>query len=257
MGFLPQVSQNQALVAAVQHVRGAYGVKNQAAPRREGFQQQVHLGVVPQGLEVAHPLHGAPDSLLVEDPPVRQGYLHAQPVPDQAGKYLQLEPAHDLHMDPVPLPEKPQLGFFLFQKLQPRQGLGRVHPLGKLHPVGHYRRQHRGQGGFLRPQGLSCPGGGEPRHRRQGPGGGGVRKGKFLPGVQPQLQGLFFQGFAFQVSVGNGHPHPKLPAGNPEPGQPVSLGIPGDLIDPGPKFHWPGLFRGEPGQSVKKPLHPA
>ena len=205
---------------------------------------------------MAHPLHGAPDGLLVEDPPVFQCHLHAQPVPDQTGEDLQLDPAHNLYMDLVPLPQQAQLGLLLFQELQLRQGLSRVHPLGKLYPVGHHRLQCRGQGGFFRTQGLSCPGGSKARHRRQGPGGGGVGKGELLPGVQPELQGLFFQGFAFQVPVGNGHPHPKLPAGDPEPGQPVSLGVPGDFVYSGPELPGPDRFRAEPGKGVKKPLHP-
>ena len=69
------------------------------------------LGVVAQGLKVAHPHHRGGDGLLVEDAAGAEGYLQAEPVPDQAGEHLQLHGTHELQPD---LPgADPQLGLII------------------------------------------------------------------------------------------------------------------------------------------------
>ena len=65
--LLRQVGEDQPLPVPVQLVLGAGGVKAQAAARLPRLQQQMDLGVVAQGLKVAHPLHRLQNSLLIED----------------------------------------------------------------------------------------------------------------------------------------------------------------------------------------------
>ena len=54
------------------------------------------LSVVPQGLEVAHPLHRAGDGLPVDDVPGAKGDLRSKALPDEAGEDLQLDLSHEL-----------------------------------------------------------------------------------------------------------------------------------------------------------------
>ena len=60
-----QVREDQALPVAVQRVLGHDAVKAQAAPGGQRLQQQMHLGIVSQGLKVPDALHGVFDRLPV------------------------------------------------------------------------------------------------------------------------------------------------------------------------------------------------
>lgn len=67
VGLLRQMGEHQPLPVPVQHVLGAGGGQLQAAPPGERLQQQVNLGIVAQGLVVAHALHRGGDGLPVDD----------------------------------------------------------------------------------------------------------------------------------------------------------------------------------------------
>ena len=215
VGFLRQMGQNQILVVAVQNIQGAHRPKAQAAARLPGLQQQMHLGIVAQRLIVPHALHGVFNGFLVNDPPVLQRNVQAEALLHQASEYLQLYPAHDLHLDGIPLHQKMQLRVLFLQKPQLSEGRHRVHASGKPDPVGHYRLQ---QGAFslrLRAQSLSRPGFRHSCHRGNLPGGQGLRRGKFLPRVGSQLIDFLLPKLPLPVPVGKQLPHPQ--------------GAPGDL----------------------------
>lgn len=105
VGLLRQMGEDQVLVVPVQHVQGAHRVDDHTAALGQGLQQNVAFGVVAQGLEMPHPLHGAANGLLVENPPVIQRNVQPEALLHQAAEDFQLHPAHDLHMDLPILPE--------------------------------------------------------------------------------------------------------------------------------------------------------
>ena len=100
-----KMGENQVLIIPVQHIQGAHRVDDQSGASGEGLQEDVALGIVAQGLEVAHPLYGVLNGLLVENPPVVQGDVQPKPLKNQAAKDFQLDPAHDLHMNLPILPQ--------------------------------------------------------------------------------------------------------------------------------------------------------
>ena len=141
VGLFRQMRENQLLVIAVQYVRGAHRAEYQSAAPGQRLQQQVHLGIVAQGLKMAHTFHGIFNGFLIKNPPVIQPHVQRKPLLHQRLKDFQLHPAHDLHMNLPVLPQKLQLGFFLFQQPQLWQHRRRVGPRRELYPVGHYRLQ--------------------------------------------------------------------------------------------------------------------
>ena len=77
------MAQNQPLIADVQHICGADGVKDQTAAQGQRFQQQVTFRVVTQGLKVAHTFHGVQDRLLIINTPVQETDFQTKPLGDQ------------------------------------------------------------------------------------------------------------------------------------------------------------------------------
>ena len=63
--FFFQMGQHQPLPVFVQHFFPAVGGKLHPAAGGQGFQLEVHLGIVAEGLVVAHALHGLGDGLLI------------------------------------------------------------------------------------------------------------------------------------------------------------------------------------------------
>ena len=109
------MSENQPLPVQVQLVRRAGGGKAQPASPLPRLQQQVYLGIVAQGLEVAYPLHWARDRLPVNDGSSSEGHLHPEPLPDQTGHHLQLYLAHksEMYLSQSLVPHHPELGVLL------------------------------------------------------------------------------------------------------------------------------------------------
>ena len=105
--------KDQPLPVQIQLVRGAHGGEGNAAARRAGFQQQMHLGVVPQGFKVADALHGVGDGLPVADSPCAKADLHAHPLPNKPLQHLHLHLAHELGVDLPVIPDDVKLGVFL------------------------------------------------------------------------------------------------------------------------------------------------
>ena len=227
------VGQNQALIGAIQHIRGADRVEHQSRARLPRLQQQMHLRIVAQRLKMPHTLHGVPDGFLVEDPPGTQLNIQRKPLRHQLPEDLQLHLTHDLHLNAAAFPEDVQLGVFLLQLPQPGQHRHGIAASGQLHPIGHDRLQQRRCTGRLRAQSLSREGGGKPRDRAEAARACLLRRSEFLPGVQPDLHDLFFQRIALLVCIIYNVAHLQPAPGDPQPGQPRPLGIPGDFIDPG------------------------
>ena len=117
VGLFPQVGEDEPLPVPGQVVLPAGGGQVDAAPRRGGLQEQVDLGVVAQGLVVAHPLHPAGDGLFVEDAPLAKLYPQAEAPLQQALEHLQLHLAHKLQVElPQPLvPHHVEQGVLLLQ----------------------------------------------------------------------------------------------------------------------------------------------
>ena len=67
MRALGKVRENETLPVEVQLVRRTGGGKLNTAPARGGLEQQMHLGVVAQRLEVPDALDGVGNGLLVND----------------------------------------------------------------------------------------------------------------------------------------------------------------------------------------------
>ncbi len=84
------MGEHQPLPVPVQHVLGAGGGQLQAAPPGERLQQQVNLGIVAQGLVVAHALHRGGDGLPVDDAAGAEGDRQAEALGRQRLENLQL-----------------------------------------------------------------------------------------------------------------------------------------------------------------------
>ena len=67
MGALGQVGEDEPLPVAGQHVLAAPGGQHQAGPLGQGLQEEVDLGVVPQGLSGPPPSTGAAMVSFVQD----------------------------------------------------------------------------------------------------------------------------------------------------------------------------------------------
>ena len=253
--FFTQVSQNQLLVIAVQHIRGAHGVEHQPAAPGQGLQQQMHLGVVAQGFKMSHALHGIFNGFLVENSPVVQLHVKAKTLLHQRLKDFQLHPAHDLHMDLAVFPQEPELGFFLLQKPQLGQHHRRIRPRRESYPVSHHRLQSGRLSLRLRAKGLSRPCLGQARHRHQFSRFHSLRGSKFIAGIGSQLQNLFLDIFTLGIFVGKGRANLQFAAGELEPCQAVSLSIPGNFVDLRPKFRGILPFRSEFIQNFQQLVH--
>ena len=196
MHLLPQMGENQLLILPVQHIRGAYGVQHQTAAPGEGLQENVSLGIVPQGLIVPHALHGVGDGFLVENPLVVQGDVHAEALGYQRAKDFQLHLAHDLHMELTALLHQMELGILLLQLPQLGIGRGRVYPFGQIHPVGHHRFQQGRQTALGAAQTLPRPCGGQAGNCGDLSGKDFLRGGELFPGILPQLHRFLLKSFS-------------------------------------------------------------
>ena len=252
MDLLLQVGENQALVVYVQYIRGASGVEHQAAALGQGLQAQVDLGVVPQGFKVAHALHGVFDGLLVENPAVFQSHFQAEPLQHHCPEHLQLDLAHNLDVNLTPFPHKVQLWVFLLKQPELWKHRRRVRALGQGHPVGHDGLQGIAGPLGLRPQTLTGKGLPQSRHRQQGPGGGFLQSREFFRAVAAKLQDLLLPLLPFLVVITQHFPDFQPAAGDFQPGQPVSLGVPGDFVHPGGEVAAVGKLRGVGVDDVQK-----
>ena len=205
---------------------------------------------------MSHTLHGVGNGFLVENPPVFQGYIQTEALAHQALENLQLYLAHKLDMNLPAIQQQPQLGVLFLQLAQLGQHHRRVTAFGQAHPVGHHRFQHRRQGVRLRPQGKSRPGLRQSRHRRQGTCSHFLSRGELVPGIEADLGDFFLFFFPFLIFIRQHAPPFQAAAGDLQPGQPVALRVPGNLVHPGgkafPIFHL-GCIAVQNGQKM---LHP-
>ena len=78
------MGEDKALPAAREVVLGADGAQLNARAGRKGLQKQVHLGIVAQGLEVPHTLHGLCDGLLIDYAALAELNVQAEAVRNDA-----------------------------------------------------------------------------------------------------------------------------------------------------------------------------
>ena len=201
---------------------------------------------------MAHALHGIGNGLFIEYLRVVQGNVQIKALLDQTLEHLQLDLPHDLHPDLLTVPGDVQLGVLLFQLTQLGKHQGRVRFGRELGTVGHNGLQFRAENLCLSSQALPCPGSGETGYGEGRPGLHPVRGFELFPGVQPQLGRLFRQGLSLPVFIADRLPNGQAAAGELHPGQPVSLGVPGDLVDPGREGVSIGIFRSIGVQSCQK-----
>ena len=190
---------------------------------------------------MAYSLYGVLNGLFVEDFGVAELDIQLEPLLYQAFQYFQLNLAHDLHLDLLALPGHVQLGFLLFQLPQLGKHHRRVCPGGQHQMIGHHRLGDHGLPLHPGTQNLAHPGVRQAGDGQKRPGGGFIEGLKFFSGVQPQTQGLFCFGLPVTAHIGKLSAHSETAPDDFHPGQPIALGIPGDFIDPGPKF--PGILR--------------
>ena len=257
MGLLPQMGENQPLPAAVQVILRAAAAKDQAAAPLPRLQQQPHLGVVAQGLIVAHPLHGVRDGLPVDDAAWAEGHRPAKAALHHLPEDLQLDRAHKLDMD-LPkafIPHDAQQRVLLLQLAELPHGGGRVHPLGQVQPVAEGGGEDRGRGVLRRPQTLTGESAGKAGDSADRPRLRLLQGLKLLPGVAPQLVRLLLPGLP-GGGAGEEGLHPQNAAGDLQEGQPLALAVPTDLEHPGGELRRVvgagGVFREAP----EKCLHP-
>ena len=138
MGPLLQVGEDEPLPVPVQQVLRAVGVEDQALALFQGFQEQVDLGIVAEGLKVANTLHGVSDGLLVQDAALIHLYLHVEPFGNEALEDFDLDLAHEPGVDlPGPLvPEDGEHGVLLLQEPELGEHHLGVAALGQHQPVG-------------------------------------------------------------------------------------------------------------------------
>ena len=136
-----QMREDQALPVPVEHVLAAGGVKRQPRAALGGLEQQVHLGIVAQRLEMSHALDRCRDRLLIQDTAGIDLHVHVEPLADEAFKHLDLHRAHELDMDLAQrlVPDDVQLRVFLLKLTQARQKRARVHIRRQADAVGQHR----------------------------------------------------------------------------------------------------------------------
>ena len=85
---------------------------------------------------MAHALDWGGNGLPVDDAPLAEGHLHAEPLGDETLEDLQLHLPHELHVElPQPLvPHQVELGILLLQLFQLLEGGVGILPGGEHHP---------------------------------------------------------------------------------------------------------------------------
>ena len=99
MGLFLQVGEDEPLPVPVQQILAAPGIEDQPGSLLQRFQEEVGLGVVAEGLEVAHPLHSLGDGLLVQDTSGVHLHVYVEPLRDEAFQNLNLNLAHEPGVD--------------------------------------------------------------------------------------------------------------------------------------------------------------
>ena len=136
-----QMREDQALPVPVEHVLAAGGIKRQPRAALGGLEQQVHLGIVAQRLEMSHALDRCRDRLLIQDAAGIDLHVHIEPLADEAFEHLDLHRTHELDVDLAQrlVPDDVQLRVFLLKLTQARQKRARIHIRRQTDAV----RQHR------------------------------------------------------------------------------------------------------------------
>ena len=139
-------------------------------------------------------------------------------------------------MDLAALPQNVQLRIFLLQQPQLGKYRQRVFAQREIYPVGHDWLQNRRSRPQGNPQTLPGISGGQTGNRHRLTGQRRLYRREFLPGVPPQLQGLFRHSFALLVYITQRRPNLQTAAGDLQPGEPVALRVTGDLVNLSPKL---------------------
>ncbi len=189
----------------------------------------MHLGVMAQGLVVAHALHRVGDCFPVQHPAAVDLHLHAEAPGDEAFQDLRLDLPHEAHVDLLqPLvPGDAQQGVFLLQRAQPGQHGLAVHAVGQRYPVGHHRLQPGRLSGALGAQALAVLRGGEAGHGAHASGGHCLRRSESGPGIEPDLIHLLTA-----AVIDHGVLYAQCAAGDLQIRQPVALAVVADLEHP-------------------------
>ena len=210
VGLLGQVGEDEPLPVPVQQVLAAPAVKDQTAALGQGLQEEMDLGVVAQGLKVAHPLHRGGDGLLVQNAPgVRPG------PPRQSGRRSgaggprvctwPMRRAWISRLCSSQTRWSWGSSSSSCRSLGSRTWAGTVR--GEDQAVGDHRLQQGGRRGGLGPQALAGVGLGEPQQGAHLAGGNRLRGLVLGPGVQAQLGDLFLQHLPARLGeVGQGGP---------------------------------------------------
>ena len=255
--FLLQVGEDQPLPVAGQHFLAAVGVVLDVAAGGQGFQFQVDLGVVAEGLVVAHPLHRLGDGLFVEDAALPKGDVQPEPAGQQTLQHFQLDLAHQADVD-LPqrlVPDHVQFGHFLLDAAELGQGGVDIRALGQKHLVCQHRLEQRVAGVPFGPQALAGLCVGKAGHGADLAGQHLARQGVFCPRVEPQLVG--FGGPARPLgAAGEGVLDLQNAARHPQPGQAGPLLVLRNLEHPRAEVLPGGGGTGPAGKPFQQGVHP-
>ena len=235
------MGQDEPLPVEVEHILRAQGRNGYAASPLAGFEEQVNLRIVPEGLEMADPDRRSEDRLLIKYALGAECDADAKALFDQAGQDFDLYVSHDLGPDfaGVFIPDEVQGRILLLQRTEPAEKCLRTDLLRQQHGPGHNRFEHRlCHSGFH----TETVTGHDFRNSRDGTDATAFHAaGKFVffTGVQAELVRFF---------IGpDGIFYVQAPAGDLDVSEPRTLRIPADLVDPGAE-----CFRGSgPGELLK------
>ena len=222
---LGKVRQDQPLPVEIQLVRRTGGGKLHAAAARRGFEQQMHLRVVAQRLEVPHALDGVCDGFLINDAALAEGDGKAEAVEDQPLQDLKLHLAHQLGVQLAGrlLPHDMEHRVLVLQLAQLRKNGVRVRALGQKNAVSEDALQHRPRAVRFRAEPLPGIGVRQARDRHDLAGLRRVERAEFRAGVKTELVGL---------AAGERHLRAQRSAGDFQVRQPRTLRVTGDLEHP-------------------------
>ena len=239
VALLGQVREDQALPVAVEHVLAAGGVKRQARAALGRLEQQVHLGIVTQGLKMAHALDRRRDRLLIEDAAGIDLHVHVEPLADEAFEHLDLHRAHELNMDLAQrlVPDDVQLRVLLLELAQARQKRARVHVRRQADAVGQHRLERRRHGRRRAAEPLPRIRLRQALHGAHAPGRDGLCGLEFLAGVEPDGVHLLLHGRVRPArEIRQRRAHTQLPARDLQTREAIALRIAHDLEHPRAEF---------------------